>query len=70
MRGAVTSIDHQRAQRGNQRLERMQAEFARRGFALDVLTGDKLLVQRWGLYRVLDDLDQAQRYLDEVGGAR
>lgn len=60
----------ERVRRSHDRLLALQAEFARRGFALDPLTEDKLLVQRWGLYRVLDDLDQAQRYLDEIGGVR
>ena len=58
------------AKRGQRRLLSLQAEFARRGFALDPLSGSGLIVRRWGLHRVLDSLDEAQRYLDQIGGAR
>ena len=44
----------------------LQVKFAGRGFALDPLTDSKLLLQRWGLIRVLDDLSEAQRFLDEL----
>lgn len=66
----VRSIADARSSRDHWRLQSLQAEFTRRGFTLEPLTGDSLIVQRWGLYRVLDSLEEAQRYLDQVGGAR
>ena len=47
----------------------LQARFAMKGWALDPLHGDKLLLQRWGMTRVLQDLDEAQRVLVQIGGA-
>ena len=70
MRNKVHSMVNERVRRARGRLLALQAEFAVRGFALEPLTGDKLIVQRWGLYRVLDGVEEAQRYLDQVGGVR
>ena len=58
------------AKRDQRRLLSLQAEFALRGFVLEQLSGSGLIVRRWGLFRVFDSLDEAQRYLDQVGGAR
>lgn len=47
----------------------LQARFAMKGWAFDPLHGDKLLLQRWGMTRVLQDLDEAERVLVQIGGA-
>lgn len=51
------------------RFNNLQARFARIGWALDPLHGQKLLLQRWGAHRVLSDLDEAERALAQIGGA-
>ncbi len=65
----MRAIADQRSARNHRRLLDLQAKFARHGFALDELTGAKLLVQRWSLYRVLDDLNAAERFLEDLGYA-
>lgn len=47
---------------------RLQLQFERLGFHLDPLYEDRLVVQRWGLYRVLD-VDEAEQLLRIVGRA-
>lgn len=65
----VHSLAGERTSRNHKRLLTLQAEFARRGFALDPLTEDSVLLQRWGLSRVFHGLDAAQRFLDQLGRA-
>lgn len=52
------------------RFNNLQAHFACLGWALDPLDGPKLLLQKWGAHRVLQDLDEAERVLAQIGGAR
>lgn len=65
----VHSLVQERAKRDFQRLLRLQDQLAQRGFALDALWGDKLIVQRWGLYRVLS-LNEAERFLAQLRRSR
>lgn len=65
----VRSLANARARRWEQRVLRLQLEFERLGFHLDPLSGYRLLVQRWGLYRVLD-VDEAEQLLRIVRRAR
>ena len=65
----IRSLVGEKASREHKRLVNLQAEFARRGFTLDPLIETKVLVRRWGLSRVLDDLDAAERFLKLLGGA-
>lgn len=65
----IRSIAHERASRDHKRFLTLQAQLARRGFALDPLTPETYLLQFRGLTGVLHDLDAAQRFLDELGGA-
>ena len=51
----------------SQRLARVSAEFASRGFLLHHLDGSKLIVTRWGMTRVLNDLDEAEQMLARLG---
>ncbi len=65
----VRSLEHARIRRDLRRFQRLQVQFARLGFYLDPLSGDRYLVQRWGLYRVLD-LDEAEQLLRVIGRSR
>lgn len=47
----------------------LAARFALKGFELHHLHGDSVMVTRWGLARVLRDLQAAERFLQTVGGA-
>jgi hypothetical protein len=51
------------------RLLRLSAEFGARGFALHPLDGEKLIVTKWNMTRVLADLDDAERMLAQIGPA-
>lgn len=46
-----------------------QARFALLGWRLDPLDGQKLLIQRWGATRVLDNLAQAEALFKMMKGA-
>ncbi len=62
----LVSFAGARARRDNGRLQALQAEFARLGFALDPLTQDTLILQRWGMRRVLRSLDETERLLEQI----
>jgi hypothetical protein len=51
------------------RLTQVQERFAARGFQLFPLTGEALIVSRWGMTKQLHDLGHAERFLDQIGGA-
>ena len=65
----VRSLDAERAKRWHQRVARLSLQFSRLGFHLDPLYEDRLLVQRWGLCRVLD-VEEAERLLRVIGRTR
>lgn len=50
------------------RLQRVAAALARHGFALYPLSGNTLFLTRFGMSRVLRDLDHAESFLNQVGG--
>lgn len=50
------------------RLQRVAAALARHGFALHPLSGNTLFLTRFGMSRVLRDLDHAESFLNQVGG--
>lgn len=50
------------------RLQRVAAAPARHGFALYPLSGNTLFLTRFGMSRVLRDLDHAESFLNQVGG--
>lgn len=47
----------------------LQARFALLGWRLDPLEGEKLLIQRWGATRVLDNLAQAEALFKMMKGS-
>lgn len=48
----------------------LERKLVQLGFKLHPLHDDTLLVERWGISRVLADLAAAERFLSQVGGAR
>ena len=63
----VVPIEGARASRDHKRLRELQAEFGRRGCALDPLTeGTWYFQDGRGSHQVLRSLDAAQRLLDQI----
>ena len=51
----------------SERQKRVTAGFGARGFRLYYLDGSKMIVTRWGMTRVLADLDEAEQMLGRIG---
>ena len=50
------------------KLAHVRAQFESSGFALHPLEGESLVVSRWGMYRVLQNLTAAEQMLQSIGG--
>lgn len=64
------TVNHQQILTGPKRLATLKAHFAMRGFELNPLDGESMLIARWGLHRVLPNLAAAEAFLAQIGGPR
>jgi hypothetical protein len=50
--------------------DKLAQEFAKHGFRLAPLVGDRLLVSRWGLSGSLSGMDEARAFLKKIVGGQ